>query len=71
MPIFKAIKELGNVPEYEMYRTFNMGLGLTIVVAKQIAQEALRLANDVFPMPVYEVGKIVKGSGKTTIEGIN
>ena len=71
LPIFKAIKELGNVPEFEMYRTFNMGLGLTIVVAKQEAQEVLKLANEAFSMPVYEVGKIVKGSGKTTIEGVN
>ncbi|MFA5670377.1 MAG: AIR synthase-related protein [Balneolaceae bacterium] len=68
-PIFRAIEELGNVPKYEMFRTFNMGLGLTIVVAKQEAKIALELAKEAFSMPVYEVGKIVEGSGKTIIEG--
>lgn len=70
-PIFKAIEELGNVPRYEMLRTFNMGLGLTIVVAKKDAKHALTLAKKAFPMPVYEVGKLVKGKGQTFIEGVN
>jgi len=34
-PIFRMIQEKGNVDEEEMYRTFNMGIGLAIVVAKK------------------------------------
>ncbi len=69
-PIFRAIEELGNISKYEMYRTFNMGLGLTIVVSLSEAKEILKIAKQVFPAEVYEVGKITKGEGRTFIEGV-
>jgi phosphoribosylformylglycinamidine cyclo-ligase len=63
LPIFEHLQKLGNVAEEEMLRTFNMGLGMLIVVpAKKFkkAQTLLERAGEKF----YCVGRIVKGDRK-------
>lgn len=45
-PIFNMIQELGNVPVEDMRRTFNLGIGLIMVVAAGNVQEALRLLSE-------------------------
>ena len=40
-PIFKVIEKEGNITEREMYTTFNMGIGMMIIVAKDIAAKVL------------------------------
>ncbi|HEY7616379.1 MAG TPA: phosphoribosylformylglycinamidine cyclo-ligase [Terriglobales bacterium] len=63
LPIFKHLQKLGNVPQEEMLRVFNMGLGMLLVVpAKkfQKAQSVLERAGE----KVYTVGRIVKGERK-------
>jgi phosphoribosylformylglycinamidine cyclo-ligase len=40
-PIFMLIQQLGNVPDTEMFRTFNMGIGYILVVSREQAQEIL------------------------------
>jgi len=40
-PIFAYIQELGNVPDPEMYRTFNMGIGLVLITERQEALEII------------------------------
>ncbi|HEC78557.1 MAG TPA: phosphoribosylformylglycinamidine cyclo-ligase [candidate division WOR-3 bacterium] len=53
-PIFKIIKELGKVPDEEMYRVFNMGIGMVLVVDKKNLRK--------FKSPkVKLIGEIVKG----------
>lgn len=41
LPIFRLVETLGNIPRKEMFNTFNMGIGMTVVVAKQDEQKAL------------------------------
>ena len=41
LPIFRVIQKAGNIPERDMYNTFNMGLGLVMAVAKEDADKAL------------------------------
>jgi phosphoribosylformylglycinamidine cyclo-ligase len=63
LPIFEHLQKLGNVPEDEMLRTFNMGIGMLLVVpAKKFkkAQILLDRAGEKF----YSVGRIVKGDRK-------
>ncbi len=63
LPIFEHLQKLGNVPQEEMLRTFNMGLGLLLVVpAKKFkkAQTVLERAGE----KAYTVGRIVKGDRK-------
>ena len=60
LPIFKMIERFGNVPERDMYNTFNMGVGMSIVVpADQVetALEILRGAGE----DAYVIGEIIKG----------
>jgi phosphoribosylformylglycinamidine cyclo-ligase len=59
-PVFALIQEAGGVPESEMRRTFNMGVGLAIVVAPAAAGDAtglLRRAGE----RVFEIGEVVAG----------
>jgi phosphoribosylformylglycinamidine cyclo-ligase len=63
LPIFEHLQQLGNVQQEEMLRTFNMGLGMLIVVpAKKFkkAQTLLERAGEKF----YSVGRIAKGDRK-------
>ena len=63
LPIFHLIQELGRVEEAEMYRTFNMGLGMILVVDRDgigtVARE-LERAGESYVL----VGEIGKGEGK-------
>ena len=65
--IFKLLKKWGNVDWKEMYRTFNMGIGMVLIVdandAKSICSD-LQAANEKY----YEIGRIAKGD-KVTIKG--
>ena len=35
LPVFGFLQAIGNVPEYDMYRTFNMGIGLVVIVSEK------------------------------------
>ncbi len=62
-PIFEHLQTLGNVPQDEMLRTFNMGLGMLLVVPSKKfkkAQTVLERAGE----KAYTVGRIVKGERK-------
>ncbi len=66
--VFKKLQEWGNVPWREMYRTFNMGVGMVLVIAAEEADAVrahLREAGEAF----YELGSIVPGSKKTLMKG--
>lgn len=45
LPIFKIIQKLGNIEEYEMFRTFNCGTGMVIIVSKDSADDIISLLN--------------------------
>ncbi len=61
-PIFEEIQRRGNVPEKEMWRTFNMGLGLVIVVRP----DSLAAARKALPEAIL-VGEIVEGKHEVVI----
>jgi phosphoribosylformylglycinamidine cyclo-ligase len=61
-PLFREIQRRGNVPEKEMWRTFNMGLGLVIV----IRPESLAAAKKALP-EARVVGEIVEGKHEVEI----
>ncbi|MEE1218522.1 MAG: phosphoribosylformylglycinamidine cyclo-ligase [Ruminococcus sp.] len=43
LPIFKLMQRVGEIPEHDMYNTFNMGVGMITAVAKEDAQKALEV----------------------------
>ncbi len=66
LPIFDLIAKTGNIPERDMYNTFNMGVGMSIVVAKEDAEKALEVlkANG---EDAYIIGEIIKSEDKVVI----
>lgn len=63
LPIFEHLQKLGNVPQDEMLRTFNMGIGMLLVIPSKKfkkAQSVLERAGE----KAYTVGRIVKGDRK-------
>lgn len=66
LPIFDLLAKTGNIPERDMFNTFNMGVGMSVVVAKEDVEKALEIlkANG---EDAYIIGKIVKSDTKVTI----
>ena len=65
LPIFKTMQSIGSVSEQEMYRTFNMGVGMVIVTAPakvDSVRSELERAGQVF-----QIGTIVAGDREVTI----
>jgi phosphoribosylformylglycinamidine cyclo-ligase len=60
-PIFDLIKELGNVPTDDMFRTFNMGIGLTLIVAAEEEERVINSLQDKGEV-AYTIGEITTGS---------
>jgi phosphoribosylformylglycinamidine cyclo-ligase len=63
LPIFEHLQKLGNVPPDEMLRTFNMGLGMLLVVPSAKFKKAQSVL-DKIGEKAYTVGRIVKGDRK-------
>ena len=61
LPIFDIIAREGNVPERDMYNTYNMGVGMLITVAKEDADKALAILHANDEPGAYILGEIVEG----------
>jgi phosphoribosylformylglycinamidine cyclo-ligase len=61
--IFKFLKDYGNIENKEMYQTFNMGLGLVLVVSEEDVEKSLNLLKQTSKSNVKVIGIIEKGSG--------
>ena len=61
LPIFHVLQQLSQLEDDELYRTFNMGIGLIMIVSQE-AIAAMRAALNDFPtFPLYEIGQVVEG----------
>ena len=60
--VFDWLQQQGNVPEAEMHRTFNCGIGMVLVLAKEHAAAAIASLG-IHGVPAWEVGAIVPRSG--------
>jgi len=58
-PIFTLIENIGSVPQEDMRRTFNLGIGLVVIIDDQYLQGILSFAKNL-KIKISEVGKIVK-----------
>lgn len=66
LPIFRLIAEKGGISERDMFNTFNMGVGMSIVVAPEDEERALEILRDCGE-DAYTVGKIVESDTKITL----
>ena len=67
LPIFSLIEKVGNIPERDMYNTFNMGVGMSVVVAKEDAEKAVEILN-ANGETAYLLGEIVKSDEGVILE---
>ena len=63
LPIFKLLQETGDIPERDMYNTFNMGVGMSLVVPAVQAEKALAVLKEQGE-DAYVIGEIVAGGEK-------
>ena len=60
LPLFSLMQEIGNVPEAEMFRTFNMGVGMVIICARQNA-EIIKSHFETLGQPCFSIGNVTSG----------
>ncbi len=62
LPIFGMMQKLGNVSDHEMFRTFNMGIGMIIICSGGNAEAVIAHLNE-----VHRIGKVTSGNGDVLI----
>ena len=66
LPIFDLLAKTGNIPERDMFNTFNMGVGMSVVVPKDQADRALAILKEQGE-DAYILGEIVQGEEKVVL----
>ncbi len=66
LPIFDLIAKTGNIPERDMFNTFNMGVGMSIVVSKEDVETSLAVLKENGEDP-YIIGEIIDSEEKIVI----
>ena len=66
LPVFSLIAEKGGISEHDMFNTYNMGVGMSVIVPADEAEKALKLLRD-NGVDAYTIGEIVEGESKIEI----
>ena len=64
--IFKLIQKAGNIPVHDMYNTFNMGIGMTMIVPEKEVEKSLQILKDCGE-EAYLIGEVVEGNKEVYI----
>ena len=67
LPIFDLIAKTGNIPQRDMFNTFNMGVGMSVVVPAEQVEEALAILTE-NGETAYVIGEIVENEEKVILE---
>jgi phosphoribosylformylglycinamidine cyclo-ligase len=65
-PLFTLIQQLGNVPDAEMFRVFNMGIGYVLIVARERAQDVLT-SLQISGEQAWLIGEVQRGSREVQV----
>ena len=66
LPVFSLMQHQGNIPEREMYNTFNMGIGMCMIVSKKQANQAVEELNAAGEH-AYVIGTVISGGEGVTL----
>ena len=66
LPIFDLIAKTGNISRHDMFNTYNMGVGMAVVVAKEDVQQALDILCE-SGEDAYILGEIIPGEEKVSL----
>lgn len=61
LPIFNILRQLGQLQDSEMYKTFNMGIGLVMIVPADTVAKMRDVLKEFPQFPLYEIGRVIKG----------
>ena len=65
LPIFKVMQSLGSIEDDEMFKTFNMGIGMVLIVDHQIENDVIELIS---PLSLaYKIGSVIPGNKEVLI----
>ena len=67
LPIFDLLAKTGNIPERDMYNTYNMGVGMSIVVPAEQVEEALSILT-AHGETAYVIGKIIESDEQVILK---
>ena len=62
LPVFELLRQIGRIPEHDWRRTFNLGIGLILVVSPKKLDEAARILKRLRER-WYSIGEVVRGAG--------
>ena len=65
-PVFDWLQKAGSIPSVEMYRTFNCGIGMTVCVAAEHADKAMKILTEQGEQPTV-IGEVRRGDGGVVI----
>ncbi len=68
LPIFDLLAKTGNIPEHDMYNTFNMGVGMSVVVDKNDADRAIATLKEAGE-DAYILGEVVASDEQVLLRG--
>ncbi|WP_442603051.1 phosphoribosylformylglycinamidine cyclo-ligase [Paenibacillus sp. KN14-4R] len=68
LPIFELMQRVGDISNRDMFTTFNMGIGMVIVVPAEEAEEAIRIAAEQGEV-AYKIGQVTEGDRIVTFTG--
>ena len=66
LPIFDLIQKTGNIPERDMFNTFNMGVGMAVIVSRDTADQALSALAQ-HGCPGYVIGEVISGEERVIL----
>ncbi|MFA6000412.1 MAG: phosphoribosylformylglycinamidine cyclo-ligase [Candidatus Paceibacterota bacterium] len=68
LPIFNLMQKIGNIDEGEMYRAFNMGIGMMLIVPKDAEEKIKNIVAKHSSFKIYKIGQIISGSDKVQLK---
>ena len=67
LPIFELLQREGNIPERDMYNTYNMGVGMALIVSRETADKAIEALKEQ-GCDAYVIGEIIENTDKIILE---
>lgn len=68
LPIFSLMQKIANINKEEMYRAFNMGIGLMLIIPKEEKEKITEILKKYPDYKMFEVGKIISGNKKVILK---
>ena len=68
LPIFSYMQKIGNISQEEMYRVFNMGIGLILIIPKTEKEKITEVLKKYPDYKIFEIGKIISGNKKVILK---